>query len=339
MPGKRVYISFSPFHSLHIVQPIYNSLLDSGYDAYVNMEATVDEVDLRQIEAREHFIIILAPEVLATALNPESRIYQELKTALKSKRNLVALTPHDMSAGTIADSEDIVLRALTKIPRLRINSGHINQVAAHLASDFFTRSPVGTTVPAPEGDADIVAERQAEARSYTRQATIRLNTEKRFLGAVARIRQGKYEEALQDLDTVIAENKQNENAYLQRGLVLRRMGHTTAALRDYEQATNLSPKMVAAHIGRGELLLETSRYQQAKSAFQAALEAQKRSAPALAGLALAYYASGKPDKARELWAHLIQWDAKYGDAADAAKAFGWPDDFKRRAATLLETMK
>ncbi|MEO1442654.1 MAG: tetratricopeptide repeat protein, partial [Chloroflexota bacterium] len=309
------------------------------YDVYANLEATVDNIDLRQIEAREHFIVILAPEVINTALNPDSRIYREFKTAVESQRNIIALTPKDFEMSATPAPTDPILKAIMTTPRVRVNTGHINQLASHLEANFFQQAPRSMTIPSPTADADEVAKRQKRARTYAREATIRLNTEKRFLGAVSKIRQGHYEEALHDLDMVIAENNKNENAYLQRGRVLRRMGRTTAALRDYEQATNLSPKMVAAHIGRGELLLETERYQQAIAAFEAALEAQEKSAPALAGKALTLFVSGQPDKARELWAKLIHRDANYADAEWTAGVFDWPESLQKQAASLLETMK
>jgi tetratricopeptide (TPR) repeat protein len=167
------------------------------------------------------------------------------------------------------------------------------------------------------------------------QATIRLNTEKMFFQAVVKIRRGDYDGALADLDLVIADNPNNESAYLQRGRVLRKNGRKTAALRDYEQATKLSPKLVAAHIGRGELLLVTERYQQSQSAFESALNLQSESAPAIAGMALARYAQDDAEQGRELWSWLIERDSNYADPVWAGQVFDWEDDLVERAKELL----
>ncbi|MEO0565124.1 MAG: tetratricopeptide repeat protein, partial [Chloroflexota bacterium] len=261
MPDKSVYISYRPEQSLHIAQPLFNGLKGLGYDVFMDINEGVDEVNLHQIAAREHFIILLTPGAISNA--KDDRIESEFEQAVAVKRNIVMLLTRDFSFEDELAGVDGLLTHLPRIPTLRIQPKQINQVVRLMEEEHLMQGAKAPLQPTPDDEVDEVARRLDQAREYTQQATIRLNTEKLFFQAVVKIRRGDHDGALMDLDLVISDNPNNESAYLHRGRVLRKKGRKTAALKDYEQATRLSPKLVAAHVGRGELLLETERFKQA----------------------------------------------------------------------------
>lgn len=333
MPEKTIYISYRPEQSLHIAQPLFNALMTMGYDVFMDIETGVDDVNLRQIEAREHFIMLLSPGAIANERNP--RLEAEFDRAARSKRNMLLLLTRDFSFAEETGAVEGPLGHLNRVKFVRVQPNQISNVIRLLDEDHLQGSARARSKPTPPEDKPIVAQKLARAREYTMQATIRLNTEKMFFQAVVKIRRGDYDGALADLDLVIADNPNNESAYLQRGRVLRKVGRKTAALRDYEQATKLSPKLVAAHIGRGELLLLTERYQQAQAAYESALHLQAESAPAIAGMALARYAQDDAAKGRELWSWLVDRESKYADPEWAGQVFDWEDALVERARELL----
>lgn len=330
MPEKTVYISYRPHHSLHIAQPLFNELRQQGYDVFMDINEGIDDVNLHQIGARAHFLMILTPHTLDSIDKPDDRLRQEFDSAQKHRRNIVLLLAKDFEFPHGAFSQQI-----QSLPQIRMQPKQFDEMVRLLDEIYLQVSPQQPAVPAPDDELAIVQARIDEARNYTQQTTIRLNTEKQFFAAVVKIRQGDFDGALGDLDLVIADNPNNESAYLQRGRVLRKKGRKTAALKDYEQATRLSPKLVVAHIGRGELLLESGRNTQALEAFQHALDLQADNAPAIAGMALTLHALNQTGDALKMWGTLIDRDENYTDPQWTGEVFDWTAPLVQLARDLL----
>ncbi|MFZ4813122.1 MAG: tetratricopeptide repeat protein [Phototrophicaceae bacterium] len=323
MPDKSVYISYRPAESLHIAQPLFNGLRKAGYDVFMDIEDGVDAINLHQIVAREHFIMILTPGALGSVGKAEDRLATEFYEAVKHKRNMVLLVAKDFDFTTEMTGVTGLMEHLPRVPTLRLQPKQFNEVLRQLQETILIKSAALPLVPTPTDEVEQVAEKIKTVRSYTEQQTIHLNTEKMFFVAVQKIRRGEFESALADLNLVIAENPNNENAYLQRGRVLRKQGRKSAALRDYDYAIRLSPKLVSAHIGRGELLLELGKSHEAELAFQDALALQADSSPALAGLALAKSVQHQTEQALALWNRLLERDPNYADPQWTGEGFEW----------------
>jgi tetratricopeptide (TPR) repeat protein len=336
MPANTVYISYHPSLSLYIAQPLFNDLTEMDFDVYMHLEGDIDSISLRQIAAREHFIMILTEGALANVGDLRDRQTMEYRVATKHARNILLLTTKDFNfddeagAGTPPIVDELRTQASVRVPMQ-----HLTQVAQHIANEVLTKRAGAPTVPAPKSDTDAVAKRIIAVKRYAQQATIRLGTERMLLQAVAKIRQGDYNGALKDLDRVILDNPQNENAYLQRGRVLKKMGRKTAAIRDYEQATYLSSKMVMAHVGLGDLLLETERYKRALDSYQEALAVQSDLLPAIAGMALAQQGLGNAAESVRLWQTLVDRDDNYADPQWTGETFNWNSTLIRQARNLM----
>lgn len=335
---KTLYISFRPTMSLHIVQPLYNSLRELDYDVYIDLDDVVDPVSLRQIAAREHFIMILTPGALRMANHPDDRLVQDLHTATQHQRNMLALVTRDTNYDSEFSHTGGLMDGLADVEALRITSSHLPAVVNVLQGEFFRRRAQGATVPTPPADAAQVEAKLLTAKEYALQSTIKLQSEGTLFKAVAKIREGRYNEALNELDSVIAQSPSNESAYFHRAGLLRMMGRKTAAMRDYEKATQLSPKMTEAHIGRGELLLGSARYLQALESFKMAQRVQKDSAPAIAGAALANHGLGNTTEATRLWQILLARDPHYRRLDWVVKTFDWDNDIAKLLRNLLNKL-
>lgn len=335
MPDKTVYISYRPEQSLHIAQPLFNGLRRMDYDVFMDIEPGVDAVNLNQVAARDHFIMILTPNALNHANQPDDRLTAEYEQAIAHKRNMVLLLTRDFSLDDELQGVGGLWVHLPRLAHMRLQPNQFGPIIQALANDYLLRKSGAPAQPTPDHEVVLVRQKIEAACEYTQQATIRLNTEKLFFQAMVKIRRGEYEAALNDLDLVIADNPNNESAYLQRARVLRKKGRKTAALKDYEQATRLSPKLVAAHIGRGELLLDSGRTKQAHESFSAALQLQSESAPAIAGMALTHFALDELERAATFWGWLLERDENYGDPYWAGEVFDWDEVLIHRAVELI----
>lgn len=329
-----IYLSYDPNHSLHIAQPLFNALRTDGYDVFMDIHDGVDTINLNQVAARDHFLMILVPGTLQTAKQSGDRLTEEFRVAHDTQRNIILLMTKDFDLHHELQGVEGIMTTLRNFPAIRLHTKMINDTLQLLASRYLNTF-VNNHLQIPPDEAELAQAKIDEAWSYTRQSTIRLNTERRFFQAVVKIRQGHFDEALAELDFVIADNPQNESAYLQRGRVLRKLGRKLAAMKDYEQAAHLSPKLVAAHIGLGELLLETGRHRRAHETFTTAYQLQPDSAPAIAGIALTYHVLDQTANALDFWGQLLKRDDNYADAHWVGEVFDWEEGLVTLATDLL----
>ncbi|WP_431923566.1 tetratricopeptide repeat protein [Micromonospora wenchangensis] len=83
---------------------------------------------------------------------------------------------------------------------------------------------------------------------------------------------GRPQEALADLDTVIAIDPNYAEYHLDRGTLLRRLGRLDEALESYEQAARLSPPFPEVYYNRADVLLELGAPDEALAGFDRVLD-------------------------------------------------------------------
>jgi tetratricopeptide (TPR) repeat protein len=83
---------------------------------------------------------------------------------------------------------------------------------------------------------------------------------------------GRPEEALAELDEVIAIDPNYAEYHLDRGSLLRRLGRPEEALESYEQAARLSPPFPEVHYNRADVLLELGAVDAALAGFDRVLD-------------------------------------------------------------------
>lgn len=105
------------------------------------------------------------------------------------------------------------------------------------------------------------------------------------LGASARHREGRFEEAVQLLKRAQALAPKDPHVLNSLGVCLRALGRTDEALKAYESALRLDPDMAAAHCNRGAALRERNDVKGARAAYERAAALDPNYVEPLAALA------------------------------------------------------
>jgi tetratricopeptide (TPR) repeat protein len=91
---KTVFISYRRTN-VFLARAVYQNLTVHGYDAFLDYESvdagSFEQIILRQIAARAHFLLILTPSALERCITPDDWLRREIEAAVEHKRNIVPL--------------------------------------------------------------------------------------------------------------------------------------------------------------------------------------------------------------------------------------------------------
>ena len=94
-PANRVFLSYRRANSTFIGRSVFQDLRAAGYDVFFDIEkldsGNFPKIILRQIEARPHFVVILAPGSLDRCANPNDWLRREIEHAIDTGRNIIPL--------------------------------------------------------------------------------------------------------------------------------------------------------------------------------------------------------------------------------------------------------
>lgn len=125
--------------------------------------------------------------------------------------------------------------------------------------------------------------------------------------------QGQDQKAIAKFDQVIKKNdlsrRQIASAYYNRGKSWKVEGYSGKALRDFNQALKLNPRLAAAYLARGELLQSWSKYEQALADYSRAMEVMAGYRDALQRRVRLYFLMGEYGKAIEDANAIIRLDS------------------------------
>jgi tetratricopeptide (TPR) repeat protein len=86
--------------------------------------------------------------------------------------------------------------------------------------------------------------------------------------AVAMHRLGRYEEALEYWQALVAHGNATSDDRYRMGLTLEKLGRTDDAIADYEEVLKEAPEHLGAHLQLGELLAQEGRHDEAEAQFE-----------------------------------------------------------------------
>ena len=92
-------------------------------------------------------------------------------------------------------------------------------------------------------------------------------------------------------------NPNSQNAYINRGLSLRRLGRYVPAIADYSKAVSLEPKLVPAYGNRAYAKYRLAAFESASSDYEAAIELAPRVPVLHGGLGIVRFAQERFDDA------------------------------------------
>jgi tetratricopeptide (TPR) repeat protein len=128
-----------------------------------------------------------------------------------------------------------------------------------------------------QGDYNQALEQIDLALSENRNFTLALTTKAGILNSL-----GRYQEALAAADEAIAQNQSLPYAWVNKATALINLGQPDAALAASDQAIAIDPTIPEAWVDKGSALLDLGRYQESVQASRQALQLDPNSREALA---------------------------------------------------------
>ncbi|HZY84961.1 MAG TPA: tetratricopeptide repeat protein, partial [Gemmataceae bacterium] len=157
------------------------------------------------------------------------------------------------------------------------------------------------------------------------------------LGIVLRSK-GKLEEAIRHFEEALRIDPKLANARYKLSVALEQR-NLDEAVRHYEEALRLDPKNAAAHVNLGDALSKQRKRDQAISHFEQALRLDPKNAAAHNSLGMALGAKGKPDEAIRHYEEALCLDPKNANAhvnlGNALRTRGKPEEVIRHYEEAL----
>ena len=312
MIDRSVYISYRRRYCFSAALALFHALRAEGCDVFMDAGAFNDRdaVDLAQIEARAHFLVVIAPGMVEMVQKPDDSMAREIERAVASRRNIVPLRASDGPFTTSSLPREIgVLRryyALTLTPET------LADTVVTLTEQRFNCAIFGSIAPTPAEQEQAVRQRIAGAASLPVPTDDELRAEIVFNHALTRVRQD-HAGRIADLDEVLRLNPAHVEARFDRAVVRRRSGDESGAFEDYDTVLTLAPQYYRAYNNRAELYFTHRAYAKALADFEQATALRPNYTMSLAGMALTLHALGRFDEAVRIWKPLAARDERYYD--------------------------
>ena len=287
---KTVFISYRRTN-IPWALAIFHNLTHHGYDVFFDFNGIAsgdfERVIIENINARAHFLVLLAPSALERCNDPEDLLRREIETAIETRRNIVPLMLESFDVGAPAVARQLTgsLAALKRYNALNIPADYFDEAMDRLRARYLNVSldtvlhpvspPAGqaakneqvaaSTAP-PVTEEELTAQEWFE-RGYKSKDpdeklrfnsnAIRLNpnfAEAYVNRGVARKSKGDLEGAIQDYNEAIRLDPNDADSFNNRGNARKIQGDADGALLDFNEAIRLKPDYAFAFHGRGVTL-------------------------------------------------------------------------------------
>jgi tetratricopeptide (TPR) repeat protein len=252
---KTVFISYRRTNAM-TARAVYQDLTHHGYDCFMDFQSidsgAFDQIILRQIAARAHFILILTPSAMERCIEPGDWLRREIEEAMQLKRNLVPLMFEDFNFSPV--QKYLVgdyLPLLSKYNGIRFPVDYFEEAMARLRTRHLNVPLEMVIHPTLAADRAAVAEQQNEIAAQPAVTTEQLSAEASFERANRAYESKDYDQAIADYDAAIRLNPQYTAAYFNRGTARRVKNDLTGAIADYDTAIRLDPQYAPTYNNRG----------------------------------------------------------------------------------------
>ena len=234
---KTVFISYRRSVASFPARAIFQDLRDHGYDVFMDVESIdngqFDTIILKQIEARAHFLLVLAPGTVERCIEPGDWLRREIEHAMDHGRNIVPLL---IGGFSFKGSDKYLTGKLGELSRyngVEVPHNFFDEAMDRLRMRFLKRPVYLIPTLADEEETEpVVPEVPARSRTpvsvtdYANRAYERLSNAD-FDGAVA------------DYSAAIRLNPRYVDAYYNRGIARAALGDVLDALADYQAYLDL----------------------------------------------------------------------------------------------------
>jgi tetratricopeptide (TPR) repeat protein len=254
-PQKTVFISYRRSASRYLARLIFKSLHDAGYDVFLDVNTidsgAFDEMILRQIAARAHFVLVLSPGALERCQNEGDWLQREIEEAMRLTRNVIPI----IEEGFNFDKEINFLPASIRDAFRRYNGVGLYHeyfdAAMEKLTTRFLKDPVIQVRLAqpPPAEQHEVRQQIEQVASSPAPTMDELNAEGYFNRGVAY--NDNRDKQIYYYSEAIRLNPAYVAAYNNRGFSYKAKGDYDNAIADYTEALRLSPQLVGSYNNRG----------------------------------------------------------------------------------------
>ncbi len=183
-PQNRVFIAYRRKNSTYIGRAVFQDLRAAGYDVFFDVEGldsagNFEQAILRQVAARPHFVVILAPGTLEGFADPDDWLRREVEYALQTGRNVIPLL---FNGFEFKDYRHLLTGTLAQLERqqgIPVPQAFFNEAMARLRGMMQNAAPVPVT-DAPQSDDPAVMRRVAQAAAEADPTEEQLETERKL---------------------------------------------------------------------------------------------------------------------------------------------------------------
>lgn len=161
---KTVFISYRRI-DVYTALAVYQELHSEGYDVFFDYRSihsgNFEQIIVKNIKARAHFILILTPNSLDRCKDPKDWLRREIELAIDEKRNIVPLFFQGFKFETVVDKLPGKLRELSKFNGLEVYPGYFKEALDRLCNGYLDTPVEAVVHPVlPEEEEDIQEKQQ-----------------------------------------------------------------------------------------------------------------------------------------------------------------------------------
>ena len=250
-----VFISYRRSTSKYLARAIYEHLRHEGYDVFLDYEK-IDAGDfehtiLSQVDARAHFIPILAPGSMDRFDDPADWFRRGIEQAIDTRRNIVPLIVEGFDFDKARPYLVGKLSLLDKYQAVRLPDDYFDEAMTRLRTRFLSKPLEVIVHPTPPEHAPVVARLKAELEATPTPSAEELKAEDYFNRGYQKQESGDLQGAVEAYDQAIRLNPDYAVAYNNRANARDDLGDPQAAIADYTEAIRLKPDYYTAYYNRG----------------------------------------------------------------------------------------
>jgi tetratricopeptide (TPR) repeat protein len=318
--SKMVFISYRRDVTPVLADSIKDKLVDLDYDVFLDIDdigaGDFDEIILTQIEAREHFIILLAKGSLKRCSKPGDWLRREIEFAIDKKRNIIPIMYEDFDF----KSKNIKKLLTGKLNKLSGKNGvewrrrYRKYAMEDLCNKYLSKRAKGIIVPAPPETESTVREITKKANERSEPTEAQLTAEQLFIQAYGKQESGHLDGAIEDYTEAIGMNPDFAYAYNNRGSTYSERSEFDTAIADFDKAIELDPQLAQAHYNRGNAYAEKDEFDTAIADYDKAIGLDPQYAQAYNNRGNAYAEKDEIDKAINDYDKSIEIDPQFSTA-------------------------